>query len=156
MHAFLYMQVQVCSYLCVCQCGDISIGRLILLSLWVDFKGEEISSGFSRLVNSLSPESGVILTCVCVHASLPDSVFVCVCVFICIHWLQSPGVWLLKRHLLQDQFLHCTVSVWGKAFCVVRMVLVIYEWHVCICNWKHPVWNRHRWLITNNRTYITD
>lgn len=54
----------VCICVCACHCGDISIGRPILSSLLVDFKGEEISAGFSRLVNSLSPESGVFSTCV--------------------------------------------------------------------------------------------
>lgn len=56
--------IQFCVDLCVCVCHreDISIGRSILASLWVDCKGEEISSGFSRLVNSLSPETGAILT----------------------------------------------------------------------------------------------
>lgn len=54
--------------------GDISIGRPILSSLRLDFKGEEISAGFSRLVTSLSPESGVFATCVC--ARVRASVFV--------------------------------------------------------------------------------
>lgn len=57
-----FMQFCVAFCVCVRHCGEISIGRPILASLWVDCKGEEISSGFSRLVNSLSPESGAILT----------------------------------------------------------------------------------------------
>lgn len=58
----MHLYTGVC--VCVSHCGDISIGRPILSSLLVDFKGEEISAGFSRLVNSLSPESGVCATCV--------------------------------------------------------------------------------------------
>lgn len=99
MYASLYRSV--CA--CVSHCGDISIGRPILSSLRVDFKGEEISAGFSRLVNSLSPESGVFSTCVCVY--------VCVTVFVCTYmhlfvWLyayidcQNTDVWLIKMHLL--------------------------------------------------------
>lgn len=73
MHLYTCVFQCVCTYACACtSLRDISIGRPILLSLWVDFKGEEISAGFSRLVNSLSPESGVfsscVRACVCVHA----------------------------------------------------------------------------------------
>lgn len=72
-----------CACVCARHCEDISIGRPILSSLRVDFKGEEISSGFSRLVNSLSPESGVILTRAC---ALSDGVClsVCTCVHVCL------------------------------------------------------------------------
>lgn len=72
---FRYICVYACSFLgvCVCahHCGDISIGRPILLSLRVDFKGGEISPGFSRLVNSWAQSlEWFWLGCVCVHASV--------------------------------------------------------------------------------------
>lgn len=98
-------RVNVCACLCLCApLQDISIGRPILSSLWVDFKGEEISAGFSRLVNSLSPESGVFSSCVCMGVCayltlLTVCVCMCLCtctcvhVFKCIHWL--PKHWLM-------------------------------------------------------------
>lgn len=80
-------RVNVCA--CVCLCAplqDISIGRPILSSLWVDFKGEEISAGFSRLVNSLSPESGVFSSCVCMGVCAYLTLLtVCVCVYVSVY-----------------------------------------------------------------------
>lgn len=91
MQCIFYMCVCVSGSLCAYHCGDISIGRSILLSLRVDFKGEEISAGFSRLVNSLSPESGVFSTgicgcvCICVCACVCLYVRVYLCVYVYVH-----------------------------------------------------------------------
>lgn len=166
---FLFLYIFVCVYLCIfirislCMClcvctplWDISIGRPILSSLWVDFKGEEISAGFSRLVNSLSPESGVFLSCVrisvCAYLTL-DSVCVCVCVHAPMFMssnaytdCQSTDVWLLKRHLLKDQLLHCGVCactcvhvcVYEKNVLNARFLLYVRE-HACIYNCGHLV-----------------
>lgn len=146
--------VSVCA--CVCLCAplqDISIGRPILSSLWVDFKGEEISAGFSRLVNSLSPESGVFSSCVCMGVCAYLSLLtVCVCmclctctcvhVFKCIHWLPKHWLMAIKKAFTRGSISPsrcwclyvracvCEKMYWMQAFSCMEENM--HELYVCV------------------------
>lgn len=111
MYACVYVRVYVSAFTSL---WDISIGRPILSSLWVDFKGEEILAGFSRLVNSSSPESGVFWSFLCTHVCVYTSSSVSTCVYVhapvsasscaCIDWYTTE-LWLFKiiLSILKDQ-----------------------------------------------------